>query len=287
MLNPSRTKASGLKMGRIFRLLTSGVIITTSVLALLGAPAQAVTFDSQSDNWAGAMGKPASIGSEPVTLAYMNFDIPVLDCKHDGYLAIWAGMDSVGVTIGGPTPRVTQAGLLGQCTKGAPVWSGWYEAYPAVDLLPLEGLPPLHAGQNVTVWLEYRPDIAPDAFVASIFVTYADGSQNGVGKTFYSPSGATQRSRGECIVERPAVNGAYKLLPKFTAADGTDFKASCAAGTIPALRSICGDYSNCLLSDIAIFRRNGTVARTLVDATSEPNPGTDTGIVRFRWLAGK
>lgn len=250
-------------------------------------PSQAVTFDGQSSNWAGAIGKPITIGSEPVTKVYMQFRIPVLDCKQDGYISIWIGMDSASDQPGdGVTPRLDQTGLFGQCAKGKATWKPFYEAYPAVNVLYMEGLPDLRAGQLVSMHLDYVPYTAPDAFIAEIIAQDDPNTPQSVAaQTFYSPSGAAQRDRGECIVERPSVNGTYKPLPRFTAVGGGDMTARCDAGTIPEGAGICSIQSNCFMEDM-YATRFGVFKKKLVDA-SNPDPNSVSGTVNFHWLAVK
>lgn len=296
----STSRFASARLRRQLRRFAVATAAATLLVAASVLPAQADITDNQSPNWAGAIGRPAALDpATPVDVAYMGFIIPVLDCKHDGYVTIWAGMDSKAILPGQPLPAVSQAGVRGHCLKGKVTWDPWYEAYPEY-LQIVDSLPTLHAGMRVDIHVNYRPDIAPDAFVASFLVQEPQpfSPQAFAYREFRSALGASQRDRGECIVERmayssgstsKAVNtiktwlngGKYWSLPKFTAQDGSDFTARCATGQerTELEGPIClAGYSSCLLTDMYATWAGALTLKKLVDATAV-YPDT----VRFHW----
>jgi hypothetical protein len=191
--------------------------VAAVALIAMASPAGAAISLTSWTNWSGVAGRPLASGQAPVTHAEMVFDIPSLTCRpEDSHVSIWAGMDSPF-----PADRVTQAGVHGTCLRGVQHWYGWFEAAPAVYEQPMPELSDLHPGQHVFIQVDYRPDIASDAFVAAILVS-TPGRVQWATKTFYSPSGAKQRARSECIVERPTVNGGLPPVARFQ-----DFAVQC------------------------------------------------------------
>lgn len=261
------------------------VLLTAALGVTQSAPAQATTTFEKYTNWSGLAGKPIGLRGYPVVLVTMFFDIPVVDCKKkEGSIAIWAGMDTA------PNTPLDQAGLQGTCTKGSssPEWHGWFEAFPAVDTeQPIPGLAGLHAGQHVIVSVEYRPDLASDAFVASFQVRDATSVKT-VSKTFYSPSGARSRNRAECIVERPVYGykkgvAIQKPIPYFHNANGKDFTAFCMSGDhVHSLSEMTGgpgtdnDFID-LYAPYGTF----TFGHLLVRARS------GDGLIQWHWVASK
>ncbi|NSX37142.1 hypothetical protein HTS88_12070 [Pseudarthrobacter oxydans] len=256
-------------------------------------PARATSFEDKSDNWSGVIGKPKNLGSAPVDLVQMEFVVPILDCKRtrDGWVSIWAGMDSAS-SNGGTKPNVTQAGIMGRCVGGAPHWNGWYQAHPDFESTQMPGMPPLRSGQHIWLTLLYYPYPNENSFRAEFSVRDSGvrnvGSSNTYFKIFETQAGATQRARAECIVERPTVDRVYPKLAKFSMADKTDFTAGCWGGGTGIYNPIDGldiHSSNALIVDmwsywynkklgIDIERRK--MVNTSVDQTS--------GKITWKWL---
>lgn len=259
-------------------------------------PAEAARAAVRSTNWSGIVGKPKALGSAPVTHVEINFIIPDLVCTTPGVteVAIWGGMDAAGL-VPTPNPRtdlhLTQAGVLGECDKGVPSWAAFYEAWPEMPMRPIPEFQHMHTGQYVSVTLDYRPDIAPGAFVTDFNVM--DSAYSPIvhaTKTFLSLPGATQRQRVDCIVERPfnIKPPYYNDLAHFKIAPtalGSTFSVNCQGGnSTKGFAFIAGDNSNHLLVNMESEGAHKHLLAT--SAISRPKSGT-AAYVDFNWLASR
>lgn len=283
--------------GQSFLAIMLTVLVSAALTLAAATPSQAKAFDSYSGNWSGLIGKPKVLGSSPVSVVSMGFIVPVLDCKNakDGYISIWAGMDSAG-SSGGSKPNVTQAGVLGHCVNGTAEWTGFYQAHPDFPSTPMPGMPHLATGQQVYVQVSFEPWTAADNFRASIEAVELGADPDASGtvyeQNFVTNAGAGQRARAECIVERPWVDRVHHLLPKFTQADGSDFTMSHCIGGTPETKTDINGWeipgvdnagSNCLVEDMVNIKRNGMAGKKLVDVWVNPMTGNAT----WHWFAGK
>jgi len=255
-----------LKFHRALRIL--GLAITSGLLVCaLATSADAAVQQASSTNWSGPEGRPLAIGSAPVTHAEASFTIPTLTCgPKTTQVVIWVGMDS-------KDERVTQAGVRGLCINGVEQWSGFFEAYPAnPSMLPIPALSNLRSGESVWLRVDYRPDIARDAFVADFMIYPPNAPSQMVLKNFYSPSGAKQRARSECVVERTDTR-----LP---VAKFTDLPMVCIGGTSDTQVFLPGNGLSQASSIKQLVNNHG---KTLVSVT----PMDSGSWVNFHWLAAQ
>jgi hypothetical protein len=261
-------------------------VLLSCTLGLSAAvPAQATSFEDKSDNWSGVIGKPKNLGSAPVEYVRMEFVVPTLDCKktRDGWVSIWAGTK----------PNVTQAGIMGKCVRGAPIWNGWYQAHPDFESTQMPGMPPLRSGQHIWLVLLYYPSTSENSFLAQFSVRDSGvmnvGPSNIYTKIFETQAGAAQRARAECIVERPTVDRVYPKLAKFTMADRSNFTAGCLGGGSGIYNPIDGldsHSSNALIVDMWSYWYNKKLGidierRKMVDTSVDQISGKIT----WKWLA--
>ncbi|MGO4856248.1 cutinase family protein [Arthrobacter sp. 2MCAF14] len=217
-------------------------------------------------NWAGVSGKPKAIGTSPVTHAETSFDIPFLTCdSKPSQVSYWTGMDTVSAF------GATKAGVIGDCKNGLASWSAFFQT-PAVSAQPIPGLGVLRGGDHVRIQVDYKPNIAPDAFTTDIIVYPVGAPGQEVVKTFYSNTGANLRSRVDCILEKNAAKPGESIadFPYFSLA------STCLGGTDTVrvgLPSVGAAYT---LSNII------SKGKLLTEATR-----LDPGLLLFWWAAGK
>lgn len=217
-------------------------------------------------NWAGVSGKPKAIGTSPVTHAETSFNIPFLTCdSKPSQLSYWTGIDTVSAF------GATKAGLTGACKNGLASWNAFFQT-PAVSAQPIPELGALREGDHVRIQVDYRPNIAPDAFTADIIVYPVGAPSQEVIKTFYSNTGANLRARVDCILEKNASKPGESIadFPYFSLA------STCLGGTDTVragFPSVAADYT---LSNIT------SKGKLLTEATR-----LDPGLLLFWWAAGK
>lgn len=221
------TKHRLLHLGVTFVLVlffASSVILISSApsfqpLFLRAAPRIANGSSSEALNWAGYA---VAVKSGEVDAAYGSWVVPSLSCTSKGttYAAFWVGID------GYNDSTVEQTGVLGECEHGSPVYSAWYEFYPAAPVYaPSSDV--VKPGDTMYGSVVYNP-------TSNCFVTLLKDESEGWGYT--SPcttvSGAL-RSDAEWITERPAIAGSLTTLANFgTAEYGEDYTAVSGTNTV-------------------------------------------------------
>lgn len=200
-----------------------------------------------------------------MTHAETDFGIPALNCgTQSSQLSYWAGMDS-GLS------GATKAGVQGACSKGIQSWNAFFQT-PSTSSQPITELGSLHAGDHVRVQLDYRPDLAADAFVADITVYSPGQPGREVKKTFYSVAGANQRSRADCILERPDTKP-VEAVPDFAY---FSFSAGCLGGTESTKTALPSIDASSVISNISSKGKLLTEAARL-----------DPGAILFWWASAK
>ncbi|MEL9990374.1 MAG: G1 family glutamic endopeptidase [Thermoproteus sp.] len=160
-------------------------------------------------NWAGYV---VSGQAGAVTSVAGSFVVPSLTCtKQTTYVALWAGLD------GYNDNTVEQAGILGECSGGKPIYEAWYEFYPSPSV-PISGLT-VQPGDRVYVNVTY---LGNGQFAITMVIYETNGKVESYSVTGTEPS--AQLSSAECILERPTVNGQLTALANFgTAYFGQDY----------------------------------------------------------------
>lgn len=197
-----------------FMILTPFFVVvsaTTTSLIPFSQPRIPVGQSSVSSlNWAGYVVTGAT-GS--VTDVKGSFVAPTFTCSSSGtYVAIWAGVD------GYSSSTVEQAGFFAECTSSgaAPVYSTWYEFYPASPVYVTSQVP-ISGGDNVYVDISY----SANQFTATITSYNAQGSQLGTYTTSATTVSGAQENSAEWIVERPALCSAVTCTLSTLANFGT------------------------------------------------------------------
>lgn len=177
-----------------------------------------------------------------------SFIVPSLTCtKQSTYVALWAGLD------GYNDSTVEQAGILGECSGGKPIYEAWYEFYPS----PAVFIPSLtvQPGDKVYVDVTY---IGNGEFDISISIYETNGKVESYSVTG-TESGA-KLSSAKCILERPVVNGQLTALANFGTAyfgqDYTGLSGTCYA-TVNGATAPFGSFSS--VTEVIMVNYNGHV----------------------------
>jgi hypothetical protein len=203
-------------------------------------------------NWSGYA---VTGSSDSVSYVAGSWTVPSISCtRQTAYAAFWAGID------GFNSKTVEQAGILGQCSSGSPVYSAWYEFYPAgsVTINSITVKP----GDVVEVTVSYNSS-------GEFTVSLTDGSQ----PTFTVSSSVTgaARSSAECITERPSIAGSLTKLADFgTVKFGQDYTtvASTCYATINGLSASFGSFST--VQEITMVSQSGRIL-------AQPSPLSSDG----------
>jgi hypothetical protein len=189
---------------QLLRLTAMGALVAASMMA--AAPAAAGQgfaphtwggpHSNAKSNWGGYA---ASGSSGEFTTIKGNWTEPVTKCLKSGDLAApWLGLDGYG------TQTVEQTGVQVACNTGKPVYSGWYEMYPAN---PVYFSNPVSAGDKIS------------ASVTSSGTNYTLVLQDvtkGWKQTVHKTLGSAEDASAEAVIEAP---GGYPNFPngvKFT-----------------------------------------------------------------------
>jgi len=136
-----------------------------------------------STNWGGY----AVTGADnSFTYAAGSWVIPAVTCesRQSSYAAFWVGID------GYSSSTVEQTGTVSDCDRGKPVYSAWYEFYPAVSVTinTIKVTP----GDVMSAWVSYAN---------SEFTTWIEDVTTGVTFSISSAVSGAERSSAEWIVE--------------------------------------------------------------------------------------
>ncbi|HEX4060756.1 MAG TPA: G1 family glutamic endopeptidase [Streptosporangiaceae bacterium] len=184
---------------QLLRLPAMGVLVAASMLAAAGPAAAGQGFaphtwggphSNAKSNWGGYA---ASGSSGEFTTIKGGWTEPVTTCtaKHD-LAAPWVGLDGYG------TSTVEQTGVQVACNTGKPIYSGWYEMYPAS---------PVYFSNPVS---------ASDKFQASVtasghsYTLVLQDVTKGWKHTIHKTLGSSKNASAEAVIEAP---GGYPGFP--------------------------------------------------------------------------
>jgi len=157
-----------------------------------------------SNNWSGY----ALTGTGPYQSVSSSWTQPAVNCEktRNAYSAFWIGLD------GYTSETVEQTGTEGMCSKGAPVYTAWYEMYPKYPVTYKETVLP---GDSFTSSVQYLGR-------ARFKLTLSDTTQ-GWSKTVTKRLRSAERSSAEVIAEAPSSSLGVLPLADFGTVDFSGF----------------------------------------------------------------
>jgi Peptidase A4 family len=203
-------------------LVTFGLLVALVAMLVITIPAQGATSqaprirsgkNSGSLNWAGYAAEYPSMqnpSSNMVTDVKGTWVVPgVTGTNKKTYSSIWVGID------GYSSSTVEQIGTEQDYINGRPVYSAWYEMYPAYPVtIPLT----IKAGDTITAEVQYTGS-------GHFTLTLDDVSDSSPAFSIDQVSTVAQLSSAEWIVEAPWL-GTVLPLANFGSATFTDASAT-------------------------------------------------------------
>ncbi|BCL80180.1 hypothetical protein ccbrp13_26450 [Ktedonobacteria bacterium brp13] len=192
----------------------------SSITHLLHPQPKTIKNTLYSYNWSGYV---ASAGRGTYSASMVTFNVPSLAANTSGsHVSIWAGMGGDGANPYG----LVQAGIDSTLnSNGSQSNTSWWEfvsntagetSYPEEDLPLSKGL---YNGNQIWVYVNSNPNQnGSDEFYIQNNSTNDYNSYYLYGSSYYSDS-----ATGECVVERPSINGGLSPLANF----GTDSLSQC------------------------------------------------------------
>jgi len=207
-------------------------------------PHKNATTTASTENWAGytALGQAGSF-----TSVSTSWTQPAVTCgTGDTFASFWVGLDGVG------TQTLEQTGSEADCDNGTPVYSGWYEIFPAA---PVFYNSPVRAGDQLSASVVANGG-------GSFTLTLTDATEGWKQVTNQTVQGSTLSS-AEIIAEAPS---SQRVLPL------ANF------GTV--------NFSNATVNGQGIGN-DGPIALTMVSAAgvteATPSPLTDADNFTVSW----
>ncbi len=162
--------------------------------------------------WSSAWSGYAASGTEyAYNQASASFTVPTVTCTTDGLLGIWVGLDG----YAGSDDTVEQTGIGVNCASGTPVYTAWYENYPASAVDYSVTVEP---GDNISAAVSY---MSSAKYSMQLIDSTRGWSENLIDETPQTDQDAS----AEVIVEQ-AENGTGGQLPDYGQVSFTGAKLS-------------------------------------------------------------
>ncbi len=179
-----------------------------------------VTNTLYATNWSGYV---ANSGRGTYTASMVTFNVPTLSASASGaHVSIWAGMGGDGADPYGLVQAGIDSSLNSDGSQSNVSWWEFVSNTPGEPSYPEESLPlsrGLYNGNQIWVYVNSNPNQnGSDEF-------YIQNNSTGDYNSYYLYGGSyfSDSASGECVVERPSINGGFSPLANF----GTEALSQC------------------------------------------------------------